>query len=397
MLRSQYSQRFSDSPLTSDAYNRTLLYVTQHFDDAIRALRVVTDSSNVTLATPEATIFKAMLGGWEGQQRSRGLRVNTIATRCRLILRFQEFTDKMPWEWNGQDVEEFISGPDQRLKSLSTMRHYHNAIKTFCAYLIDPNYDWVELCEQYFGTHPVQVCHPWNTVVHKAEYEGSGKRRPLTFDELELLFDTADAKVEELATSAKKGALAALRDAQIFKTAYAFGLRRNELAQLDVADLHYNATSSQWGRYAALHVRWGKAAGGGAPRRRTVLLVPEFDWWVAGMQQWVEQARDRFDPGDLDAIWVTERRTRISVGYLDRRFAELRDEAGLAKELTLHSLRHSYVTHLIEHGYADRFVQEQVGHQHASTTAIYASVSGDFKNRVLAQALRKLTDEETTQ
>src|SRR5690625_7807928 len=78
-----------------------------------------------------------------------------------------------------------------------------------------------------------------------------------------------------------------------------------------------------------MHVRWGKAAGGGAPRRRTVLLVPEFDWWVPGMRQWVEQARDRFDPGDLDAIWVTERRTRISGGYLDRRFAELRAEAGL--------------------------------------------------------------------
>src|SRR5699024_627145 len=117
----------------------------------------------------------------------------------------------------------------------------------------------------------------------------------------------------------------------------------------------------------------GKAAGGGAPRRRTVLLVPEFDWWVPGMRQWVEEARNRFDPGELDAIWVTERRTRISGGYLDRRFAELRAEAGLPEELTLHSLRHSYVTHLIEHGYADRFVQEQVGHQHSSTTSIYTS------------------------
>jgi site-specific recombinase XerD len=127
----------------------------------------------------------------------------------------------------------------------------------------------------------------------------------------------------------------------------------------------------------------------------TVLLVPEFDWWVPGMRQWLEQARERFAPdGSLDALWVTERRTRLSAGYLDRRFAELRDEAGLSKDLTLHSLRHSYVTHLLEFGYADRFVQEQVGHMHASTTSIYASVSSDYKNRVLAEALKALIEGE---
>src|SRR5690625_3250426 len=103
----------------------------------MRTLRAVSDSSNVAFATPEATVFEAMLGGWDSQQRSRGLRSTTIATRRRLILRLQEFSGRMPWEWNAQDVEEFISGPDQRLKSLSTMRHNHNAIKTFCAYLID--------------------------------------------------------------------------------------------------------------------------------------------------------------------------------------------------------------------------------------------------------------------
>ena len=90
-----------------------------------------------------------------------------------------------------------------------------------------------------------------------------------------------------------------------------------------------------------------------------------------------------------------ERYAKISLEtLLDRRFAELRDEAGLSKDLTLHSLRHSYVTHLLEFGYADRFVQEQVGHMHASTTSIYASVSSDYKNRVLAEALKALIEGE---
>ncbi|WP_323741039.1 tyrosine-type recombinase/integrase [Microbacterium abyssi] len=251
------------------------------------------------------------------------------------------------------------------------------------------------ICDREFGEVPSQVCLPWNTVAHRFEFEGDGKRRPFTYDEIERLFDTADARVELLVASGRKGALGALRDAQLLKTVYAFGLRRTEAVMLDTVDLHHNAKMRQWGRYGAIHVRWAKAAGGGAPRRRTVLLVPEFDWWVPGMQQWLEQARERFAPGvDLDALWVTERRTRLSAGYLDRRFAELRDEAGLSKDLTLHSLRHSYVTHLLEFGYADRFVQEQVGHMHASTTSIYASVSSDYKNRVLAEALKALIEGE---
>ena len=225
-------------------------------------------------------------------------------------------------------------------------------------------------------------------------FRGRWGRRPLTYDELETLFNTADARVDELATSGRKGALSALRDAQLLKTVYAFGLRRTEAVSLDLADLHHNSAVRAWGRYGALYVRWGKAAGGGGPKRRTVLLVPEFDWWVAGMQQWVEEARPRFAGRDLPGIWVTERRTRVSPGYLDRRFSELRDAAGLDRKLTLHSLRHSFATHLLEHGYAERFVQEQLGHEHASTTSIYASVSSDYKNRLLEKALKNLLESE---
>jgi integrase/recombinase XerC len=48
------------------------------------------------------------------------------------------------------------------------------------------------------------------------------------------------------------------------------------------------------------------------------------------------------------------------------------------------------VTHLVEFGYPERFVTEQVGHAYASTTAIYTSVSNDFKNKALQNALSRL-------
>ena len=49
--------------------------------------------------------------------------------------------------------------------------------------------------------------------------------------------------------------------------------------------------------------------------------------------------------------------------------------------------RHTYVTHLIEAGMDPRFVQEQVGHEHASTTSIYTCVSSDFRTRTLRRHL----------
>jgi site-specific recombinase XerD len=157
-----------------------------------------------------------------------------------------------------------------------------------------------------------------------------------------------------------------------------------------VADLRPNAAMPQWGTYGAIHVRYGKSSRGSAPRRRTVLAVPEFDWVIDGLRQWVEEARPLLSPGQRGELWLTERRQRVATKTIDRRFSFLRQGAGLPADLTLHCLRHSYVTHLIEFGYPERFVQEQVGHAYSATTAIYASVSNDFKTKTLQAALKRV-------
>ena len=77
----------------------------------------------------------------------------------------------------------------------------------------------------------------------------------------------------------------------------------------------------------------------------------------------------------------------MSLEKISARFADYRDALGLPAELSLHCLRHSHVTHLIEDGYDPLFVQQQVGHCYASTTALYTSVSSDFRNRTLRAAL----------
>ena len=236
----------------------------QDFEASPAALRLITSASNVALANPEAQVFSAMIDGWRNQQLSRGLREQTIRNWTATVTRFRDFVDKPPWRWTVADVDEFTAQSGGRTRTLSTMRANHGSIRGFCDYLTNPLYDWMEICDREFGEVPSQVCLPWNTVAHRFEFEGDGKRRPFTYDEIERLFDTADARVELLVSSGRKGALGALRDAQLLKTVYAFGLRRTEAVMLDTVDLHHNAKMRQWG---ALR-RGSRAMGEGGGRWR---------------------------------------------------------------------------------------------------------------------------------
>jgi site-specific recombinase XerD len=195
--------------------------------------------------------------------------------------------------------------------------------------------------------------------------------------------------VEQIRSRGRKGALAAQRDAALLKVVYAFGLRRREAWGLDFADLRRNPQVPQFAGYGAMFVRWGKSSNGSPPKRRTVLTVPEMDWAVPVLQQWVEEVRPMFSPGSLPALWVTERCGRLSRRAINEAFVEARSAAGLDPVLDLHCLRHSYITHLIEFGYPERFAQDQAGHSYASTTAIYTGVSDEFRNRLLARTLRE--------
>jgi site-specific recombinase XerD len=347
---------------------------------------------------PEPAVFEAMLEGWTRQQHSRMLRETTIGERARLVRRFAEFTGQYPWQWTPSEVEAFISelrsGP--KPVAFSTVRGYQTTLRLFVEFVTDPRYGWPADCQTRFGTVPSQICHEWNTVTHSTEFEGQPARRALTYDELQVLFDAADDRVAQIRERGRKGSLPALRDAALLKTVYAFGLRRREASMLDVADWRRNPRAGDYGRFGAVQVRYGKAVKGAPPRRRTVLTVPEMDWIVEVLQHWVGEVRAQFDPGGHAAMWMTERRGRIAVRTLDEAFAEIRSLAGLPAELDLHCLRHSYVTHLLEFGYPELFVQQQVGHSYASTTAIYSSVGDEFRNRLLEQSLQRQIKEGTS-
>ncbi|WP_327380665.1 hypothetical protein [Streptomyces sp. NBC_01207] len=180
------------------------------------------------------------------------------------------FTGLYPWQWTPAEAEAFIAelrgGSSPVL--MSTARGYEVIITLFMEYLMDRRYGWVEECLSRFGDTPRAVFQEGNSVLHTVEYEGAPRRRPLTYDEVQALFDAADARPQRIRGQGRKGALTALRDASVLKTVYAFGTRRTESSRVDLVDLvdlRRNRKAPWFGGYGSMMVRFGKSSKGPHP------------------------------------------------------------------------------------------------------------------------------------
>ncbi len=347
-------------------------------------------AAGVSFLQAEDAVLEAMLDGWVAQQRSRLLTATTVENRCWTVRRFVTFTNDYPWSWRPADVEEWTSSLVADGLAHSTIRGYQMTVGLFLGYVCDARYGWTEICEQRFGTHPTQVFHEWNTAVHRNDNEARPDRRPLSRDELQAFFDHADDQVARLAADGRKGWLAAYRDAVLFKTIYAWGLRRREAAMLDVIDWGPNAKAPQFGRFGVLNVRYGKASRGSPPRQRTVLTT--MGWAAEAVAEWVTEIRPAYEPGAKRMLWPTERGSRVASSAINARFAAYRDAVGLEALLSPHCLRHSFITHQIEDGVDQLFVQQQVGHRWGSSTAGYTNVGSHYLQAALARALAPAWD-----
>lgn len=346
--------------------------------------------SAVSLLHPEEQTLEDMFTGWRNQQLSRNLQFDTIDKGIGCVRRFVDHVNEFPWNWSPEHVEEYF-GDLRSIHQLkhSTIRGYQSTLRRFSSYVSNPDYGWDRVGEQRFGTHPSQVFFDWNTASHAQEYEGRPAKRPFTKAELQMLFDHADDQVELIAASGKKGWKAAYRDAVMLKVTYSYGLRFNELRHLQTIDFATNPQARRFGKSGICKVRFGKSRKGSPHKPRSVLTV--FDWTAGVIEDWLANGRGTLETLDL---FPSERGGLICESTLLRRLRRYLAELGLPMDgLDLHSLRRSYATHLLEDGWDPRFVQYQMGHEHASTTGIYQFVSDDFRNSTLRAALDRTMDE----
>lgn len=149
-------------------------------------------------------------------------------------------------------------------------------------------------------------------------------------------------------------AVPSLKTRTALTAAYGAGLRASEAVSLKVADIDSERMLIQ--------VRHGKGA-----RDRTVMLSPQLltilhtYWRLAGPGEWLFPGRDETKPLDVQVLHAACRSATRA--------------AGLSKRVSVHTLRHSFATHLLESGVDIRIIQVLLGHKSLSTTARYTQVA----------------------
>lgn len=156
-----------------------------------------------------------------------------------------------------------------------------------------------------------------------------------------------------------------LRDRAILEALYASGIRAGELVALDVEDVSLDKSGE-----GCLRVRRGKGS-----KERIALLGRAA---VDALRGYLNEGRPRLtarEPRPSSALFLNKFGRRLSDRGVRRLFDKYCAVVAAEGKATPHTLRHSFATHLLDHGADLRVVQELLGHADLSTTQIYTHVT----------------------
>ncbi|MDE3066651.1 MAG: tyrosine recombinase [Verrucomicrobiota bacterium] len=169
------------------------------------------------------------------------------------------------------------------------------------------------------------------------------------------------AEIEKLLTPENPETPGSLRDQAVLELAYASGLRLSELKNVRLEQLH-------------LEAGFVTVVGKGNKER----VVPVGQKAVAALRRYLDVARPKLvTPRSPGTVFLTGRGTPFASVTLWLRIKNRARRAGLTRNITPHMLRHSFATHLLEHGADLRVIQELLGHASIGTTEIYTHVTGN--------------------
>jgi integrase/recombinase XerD len=168
------------------------------------------------------------------------------------------------------------------------------------------------------------------------------------------------AEIEKLLAPQAPETPATLCDQAVLELAYASGLRLAELRGLRLEQLH-------------LEAGFINVIGKGNKER----VVPVGAKAVAAIESYLAAGRPKLVTARSPAnLFLTKRGTPFAAVTLWLRIKQRVRRSGIPRNITPHMLRHSFATHLLEHGADLRVIQELLGHATITTTEVYTHVAG---------------------
>ena len=231
-----------------------------------------------------------------------------------------------------------------------------SGIRSFYHYLI---------MEDYLEADPSELLESPQIGLHLPEV--------LTIEEIDTLIGTIDLSSNE-----------GQRNRTILETLYSCGLRVSELCQLKISDLY-------------LDEGFIRVEGKGSKQR----LVPISPRAIQELRLYfIDRNLTTIKPGFEDFVFISKRGKNISRIMVFHIIKELADAIGLQKNISPHTFRHSFATHLLEGGANLRAIQCMLGHESIGTTEIYTHMdthrlrSEIIEHHPRNRASRRKTDEQ---
>jgi len=285
--------------------------------------------------------FKAYL------QLEKSLSDNSVEAYVRDVDKLTEFLlsqDKMltPGQVELKDLQQFLRFITELGMTASSQARIISGLRGFYRYC---------LLEHITQTDP--------TVLLEAPKLKRSLPDVLTFEEIEAI-------IAELDLSTAEGG----RNKAILETMYSCGLRVSELVNLKMSNLY-------------LDVGFIKVLGKGDKER----LVPIGRSAVKYIGIYRNDIRVHISvkPGNDDILFLNRRGSQLSRVMIFLMLKDLVQKAGIRKNISPHTLRHSFATHLVEGGADLRAVQEMLGHESITTTEIYTHLDREFLRKTLHQ------------
>lgn len=318
------------------------------------------ESEAVAVVDPsafQAACVEAYLASWT----ARGFSPVTIENDSGVLERMLTLLGRPAWEVTVEDVDRVVGSLAAEGLASSTRRGYVQAFKGFHRFLQARKAPDIE---SRFGTRLVCPLDEFNAARHVGD-DSPELAPPPTAERVSEFFDFLRDRIG----TARKYAPAA-RDYAMFRTLYHAGLRADEAAHLDRADVHFTR-----GPFGKLHVRFGKAAHTSGPRPR---WVPMLDGLDLVLRWYVQDVRDKLP--DSPVLFADESGGALHRGTIRNRLRRLMELEGrpAGEWFSPHALRRACATHNYERGVDLVAIQQMLGHWTVGSTMRYVRPSATF-------------------